>query len=94
MVKKVFASAAEVMGELKGKGIVRDGITVMVGGFGLCGRGGRGAGGGFLRGWCSGVLRSGHQDGAGGEQQRGGECADGAMRLHDRIPRLWPDRPA
>ena len=37
MVKKVFASAAEVMGELKGKGIVRDGITVMVGGFGLCG---------------------------------------------------------
>ena len=37
MVKKVFASAAEVMGELKGKGTVRDGITVMVGGFGLCG---------------------------------------------------------
>src|SRR6188768_1224775 len=37
MVKKVCATASDAMAELKTKGIVRDGITVMVGGFGLCG---------------------------------------------------------
>src|SRR6188472_472119 len=37
MVKKVCATASDAMAELKTKGIVRDGMTVMVGGFGLCG---------------------------------------------------------
>jgi 3-oxoacid CoA-transferase subunit A len=34
---KVFATAAEAFADLKASGVVRDGITVMVGGFGLCG---------------------------------------------------------
>jgi len=34
---KVFASAPAALADLRAKGIVRDGMTVMVGGFGLCG---------------------------------------------------------
>lgn len=37
MVQKVFANPQSAMADLKEKGIVRDGMTVMVGGFGLCG---------------------------------------------------------
>ena len=37
MLKKTFDSAAAAMADLRGKGILRDGMTVMVGGFGLCG---------------------------------------------------------
>jgi 3-oxoacid CoA-transferase subunit A len=37
MVTKVYASAAAAFSDLREKGVVRDGITVMVGGFGLCG---------------------------------------------------------
>jgi acyl CoA:acetate/3-ketoacid CoA transferase alpha subunit len=35
--KKVFSSAGEALADLKSKGVLRDGLTVMVGGFGLCG---------------------------------------------------------
>lgn len=35
--KKAFSSAAEVFAHLKSKGVLFDGMTVMVGGFGLCG---------------------------------------------------------
>ena len=34
---KLFETAADAFADLKAEGIVRDGITVMVGGFGLCG---------------------------------------------------------
>jgi len=34
---KVFKTVADTFADLKDKGILRDGITVMVGGFGLCG---------------------------------------------------------
>jgi 3-oxoacid CoA-transferase subunit A len=37
MAKKRFESAGAAFADLKSKGIVRDGMTVMVGGFGLCG---------------------------------------------------------
>src|SRR3954463_5950662 len=37
MATKVFADAAAAFADLKGRGVVRDGMTVMVGGFGLCG---------------------------------------------------------
>jgi 3-oxoacid CoA-transferase subunit A len=37
MVKKVFASAADAFSDLRAKGVLADGMTVMVGGFGLCG---------------------------------------------------------
>src|SRR6188768_782753 len=37
MANKVYQSAADVFADLKSKGVVRDGMTVMVGGFGLCG---------------------------------------------------------
>ena len=37
MVKKVYDTAAATFADLKDKGVLRDGITVMVGGFGLCG---------------------------------------------------------
>lgn len=37
MVNKVYESAAATFADLKAKGVLRDGITVMVGGFGLCG---------------------------------------------------------
>ncbi len=37
MSKKVFASAADAFQDLRTRGVLRDGITVMVGGFGLCG---------------------------------------------------------
>jgi 3-oxoacid CoA-transferase subunit A len=37
MANKVYQSAADVFADLKSKGIVFDGMTVMVGGFGLCG---------------------------------------------------------
>ncbi len=37
MASKVFATPTEAFADLKDKGILRDGITVMVGGFGLCG---------------------------------------------------------
>lgn len=37
MVNKVFSSATESLADLREKGILRDGMTVMVGGFGLCG---------------------------------------------------------
>lgn len=37
MVKKQRESAAAAMAELRDQGIVRDGMTVMAGGFGLCG---------------------------------------------------------
>ncbi len=35
--KKLFATAADAFADLKSKGVLRDDITVMVGGFGLCG---------------------------------------------------------
>ncbi len=35
--KKVFGSTSEAFADLKSAGVLRDGITVMVGGFGLCG---------------------------------------------------------
>ncbi|MBI1189121.1 MAG: 3-oxoacid CoA-transferase subunit A [Tepidisphaera sp.] len=35
--KKVFAGAADAFADLKARGVLRDGTTVMVGGFGLCG---------------------------------------------------------
>src|SRR5262245_55172671 len=37
MIKKLHDTAAAAFADLKSKGIVRDGMTVMVGGFGLCG---------------------------------------------------------
>src|SRR4051812_18802695 len=37
MLKKTFDTAAATMADLKSRGILRDGMTVMVGGFGLCG---------------------------------------------------------
>src|SRR5438094_3181672 len=37
MANKVFPSAASAMADLKQLGVLRDGMTVMVGGFGLCG---------------------------------------------------------
>jgi 3-oxoacid CoA-transferase subunit A len=37
MVNKVCAAADEALGDLKAKGVLFDGMTVMVGGFGLCG---------------------------------------------------------
>jgi len=37
MRKKVFSTATEALADLKDKGVLRDGMTVMVGGFGLCG---------------------------------------------------------
>jgi 3-oxoacid CoA-transferase subunit A len=37
MANKVFPNAADVFADLKSKGIIFDGMTVMVGGFGLCG---------------------------------------------------------
>ncbi|MBC7835891.1 MAG: CoA transferase subunit A [Phycisphaerales bacterium] len=36
-MNKVYETAAAAFADLKGKGVVRDGMTVMVGGFGLCG---------------------------------------------------------
>jgi 3-oxoacid CoA-transferase subunit A len=36
-MKKVFATAVEAFADLRERGVVRDGMTVMVGGFGLCG---------------------------------------------------------
>jgi 3-oxoacid CoA-transferase subunit A len=35
--KKLFPAAADAFADLKSKGVLRDNITVMVGGFGLCG---------------------------------------------------------
>ena len=37
MVNKIYKTATEALGDLRQKGVIRDGITVMVGGFGLCG---------------------------------------------------------
>jgi 3-oxoacid CoA-transferase subunit A len=37
MAHKLFPSAADAFADLNSKGIIKDGITVMVGGFGLCG---------------------------------------------------------
>jgi 3-oxoacid CoA-transferase subunit A len=37
MPNKVFATAADAFADLRAQGVIRDGITVMVGGFGLCG---------------------------------------------------------
>ena len=37
MAHKIVSSAAEALADLKGRGIIYDGCTVMVGGFGLCG---------------------------------------------------------
>jgi len=37
MANKTFKSASDTFADLKAKGILKDGITVMVGGFGLCG---------------------------------------------------------
>ena len=37
MVKKTFKSAPEALADLTASGVIRDGISVMVGGFGLCG---------------------------------------------------------
>src|SRR4029453_17829545 len=37
MVKKVFSSPGATLADLREKGVLRDGMTVMVGGFGLCG---------------------------------------------------------
>src|SRR6267154_2375439 len=37
MPKKVFATAADAFADLRAKGVLKDNITVMVGGFGLCG---------------------------------------------------------
>jgi 3-oxoacid CoA-transferase subunit A len=37
MIQKLFPSPTAAFADLREKGIIRDGITVMVGGFGLCG---------------------------------------------------------
>jgi len=37
MASKVFPDPASTMADLKSRGVLRDGMTVMVGGFGLCG---------------------------------------------------------
>jgi 3-oxoacid CoA-transferase subunit A len=37
MPTKVFRSSADALADLRDKGVLRDGMTVMVGGFGLCG---------------------------------------------------------
>jgi 3-oxoacid CoA-transferase subunit A len=37
MVKKVYETAQSAMADLGSRGVLRDGMTVMVGGFGLCG---------------------------------------------------------
>src|SRR5215208_5653884 len=37
MPKKAFDSPAAAFGDLRQKGVLRDGITIMAGGFGLCG---------------------------------------------------------
>ena len=37
MANKLFKTTAEAFADLKSKGVIRDGMTVMVGGFGLCG---------------------------------------------------------
>jgi len=37
MLKKSYPDAASVLGDLREKGVLRDGMVVMVGGFGLCG---------------------------------------------------------
>src|SRR5687768_4234940 len=37
MPRKVFDSAAATLADLRAKGVLKDGMTVMVGGFGLCG---------------------------------------------------------
>ncbi len=37
MANKLFKTTAEAFADLKSKGVLRDGMTVMVGGFGLCG---------------------------------------------------------
>src|SRR5256886_4447555 len=37
MTAKIYADAKAPMADLKGRGVLRDGMTVMVGGFGLCG---------------------------------------------------------
>ncbi len=37
MLTKTFGTAQDAFSDLKSKGILRDGMTVMVGGFGLCG---------------------------------------------------------
>lgn len=37
MANKFFNTTADAFADLKSKGIIRDGMTVMVGGFGLCG---------------------------------------------------------
>jgi 3-oxoacid CoA-transferase subunit A len=37
MPRKVFDSAAATLADLRPKGVLKDGMTVMVGGFGLCG---------------------------------------------------------
>jgi 3-oxoacid CoA-transferase subunit A len=37
MTRKVYETAAAALSDLKGKGVLRDNMTVMVGGFGLCG---------------------------------------------------------
>ena len=37
MAQKVLSNPAQAMADLKARGILRDGMTVMVGGFGLCG---------------------------------------------------------
>jgi 3-oxoacid CoA-transferase subunit A len=37
MAQKTFPTAADAFADLRAKGVLRDGMTVMVGGFGLCG---------------------------------------------------------
>src|SRR3569832_2137998 len=37
MVNKVFQTPAATLADLRAKGVLRDGMSVMVGGFGLCG---------------------------------------------------------
>ncbi|MBX3404324.1 MAG: CoA transferase subunit A [Phycisphaeraceae bacterium] len=37
MANKLFNTTAEAFADLRSKGVIRDGMTVMVGGFGLCG---------------------------------------------------------
>lgn len=37
MIKKVFPTPADAFADLRDKGVLRDNMTVMVGGFGLCG---------------------------------------------------------
>lgn len=37
MANKIYDTAAAALADLKDKGVIRDGMTVMVGGFGLCG---------------------------------------------------------